>query len=51
MAQRMTMSSAMSGTTSDKEWQWITMNDNEWQGVVQQVIMSDTTNESEWEWI
>ena len=35
-------------TTSDNEWQWVTMNGNEWQRVLQRV----TANDSEWynEW-
>ena len=42
-----------SGTTSDYEWQQVTMNDNEWQRVTkndsewQRMTMSDKTNENE----
>ena len=36
---------AMSGTTSDNEWQRVTANDNEWQ----RVTTSGTTSDNKWQ--
>ena len=36
-----------SGTSSDNEWQRVTLNDNEWYNEWQQV----TTNDNEWQWL